>query len=78
MLLKTIFLFLIYSIVFYIISSLKIFSNNFNLFLLVLSLIIFQLILILVFISDIFSNIFLLNKQGAKLNTIKKNILKGD
>lgn len=75
---KTIISISIYSALFYMLSILKIFSNNFNLFLLILSLTIFQIILIFVFISDIFSSKFFLSKQGSKLNNLKNNIYKGD
>lgn len=78
MFLKTIIFISTYSALFYILSILKIFSNNFNLFLLILSLTIFQIILIFVFISDIFSSNFFLSKQGSKLNNLKNNIYKGD
>lgn len=75
---KTIFFIFVYSAIFYFLSISKIFSNNFNLFLLVLSLTIFQIILIFVFISDLFSIKIFLNKQGSKLNNLKNNIIKGD
>jgi len=78
MFLKSIIFISIYSALFYILNSLEFLSNNFNIFLLILSLTIFQIILIFVFISDIFSSKFFLNKQGSKLNNIKNNIFKGD
>ena len=75
---KIITLIFIYSLIFYIISISKLFSNNFNLFLLVLSLTIFQIILIFIFLSDLLSIKIFLNKQGSKLNNLKNNIIKGD
>lgn len=59
-----------------IISNLNIFDNTFNMFILMFCLLCVSIIILLIFISDIFSTIFLLEKQGSKLKYFKNTVIK--
>ena len=59
-----------------IISNLNIFDNTFNMFILMFCLLCVSIIILLIFISDIFSTIFLLEKQGSKLKYLKNTVIK--
>ena len=60
----------------YLITHLYVFNSTFNLFILMFCICIVCIILCFIYISDVFTNIFLLEKQGSKLEYFKNLIIK--
>lgn len=60
----------------YLITHLYVFNNTLNLFILMFCICTIGIILCFIYISDVFTSIFLLEKQGSKLTYFKKLIIK--
>ena len=60
----------------YLITHLYVFNSTFNLFVLMFCICTIGIILCFIYISDVFTSIFLLEKQGSKLDYFKNLIIK--